>query len=97
MLRALLLLGYAAYLASLHTQNVPGNIGAQFFAANLAVRGPLDDWAVFSGNLAAWVFPLIDGSAAHAAKGGKGSLRPQDLGCLVHGVDFFGLVHFGPV
>lgn len=47
------------------TQDAPGDVGAQFFAADLAAGQSLDVRAVLSGNTASRIAPLADCGLRH--------------------------------
>lgn len=72
-------------------ENVPSNVGPQLFAANSALSGSFDQWAVLSGNPSVLILPLTHSALADAAELRERLLRTEDLGGFVYGI------HVGPV
>lgn len=69
-------------LGQWHAQIAPVHIGAQFFAADFAVGDALNNWAMLSGHLPGWVFPLPNGGFCYTERSSECALRPHDARCF---------------
>lgn len=76
-------------------QIAPIDIWAQFFACDLALRGPLDGWAALCRDWPVAADPLIHHRWSYTQQIGQRSLATQGLGCLfdwVHAATLAGLM-----
>lgn len=67
-------------------EHIPRDIRPKLFAANSALGGALDQWAVLSGNTTVLVFPLANSALADAAEFREGLLRTEYFGGFVDGI-----------